>query len=82
MVKKVKTNLDSSNMSAPDCVPVVVLDNYDPELSLAELFNMYLKESCFPVVLSVTKILDQGGGPCCLHLPIFLIHTFSSSAGK
>ena len=48
MVKKVITNLDSSNMSGPDCIPVVVLNNGEPELSymLAELFNMCLKESC------------------------------------
>ena len=50
MVKKVITNLDSSKASGPDCIPVVVLKNCEPELSyiLAELFNMCLKESCFP----------------------------------
>ena len=50
MVKKVIMNLDSSKASGPDCIPVVVLKNCEPELSymLAELFNMYLKESCFP----------------------------------
>ena len=50
MVKKVITNLDSSKTSCPDCIPVVVLKNCEPELSyiLAELFNMCLKESCFP----------------------------------
>ena len=50
MVKKVITNLDSSKASGPGCIPVVVLKNYEPELSyiLAELFNMCLKESCFP----------------------------------
>ena len=49
MVKKVITNLDSSKASGPDCVPVVVLKNCEPELSyiLAELFSMFLKESCF-----------------------------------
>ena len=37
-------------MSALDCIPVVVLVNTRPELSyiVAELFNMCLKESCFP----------------------------------
>ena len=41
MVKKVITNLDSSKASSPDCIPVVVLMNCEPELSyiLAELFN-------------------------------------------
>ena len=50
MVKKVITNLNSSKASAPDCIPVVVLNNCEPELSyiLAELFNMCLKECCFP----------------------------------
>ena len=33
MVKKVITNLDSSKASAPDCIPVVVLNNCKPELS-------------------------------------------------
>ena len=37
-------------MSGPDCIPVVVLKNGEPELLyiLTELFNMCLKESCFP----------------------------------
>ena len=50
MVKKVIMNLDLSNASGPDCIPVVVLMNCEPELSyiLAELFNKCLKESCFP----------------------------------
>ena len=50
MVKKVVTNLDSLKASGPDCIPVVVLKNCQPELSyiLAKLFNMCLKESCFP----------------------------------
>ena len=49
MVKKVITNLDSSKASGPDCIPVAVLKNCEPELSyiLAKLFNKCLKESCF-----------------------------------
>ena len=49
MVKKVITNVDSAKASGPDCIPVVFLKNCEHELSyiLAELFNMYLKESCF-----------------------------------
>ena len=44
MVKKVITNLDSSKASGPDCIPVVVLKNCEPELSyiLAKLFNKCL----------------------------------------
>ena len=50
MVEKVITNLDLSKVSSPDCIPVAVLKNCEPELSyiLAELFNECLKESCFP----------------------------------
>ena len=59
MVKKVILNLDSSKSSGPDCIPVVVLKNYEPELSyiLAELFNMYLKESCFPDCWKVSLVV-------------------------
>ena len=32
MVKKVITNLDSLKASGPDCVPMVVLKNCEPEL--------------------------------------------------
>ena len=43
-------NLVLSKASGPDCIPVVVLMNCEPELShiLAELFSKCLKESCFP----------------------------------
>ena len=59
MVKKVIANLDSWKASAPDCIPVVVLKNYEPELSyiLAELFNMCLKESCFPDCWKVSSVV-------------------------
>ena len=33
MVEKVKTNLDLSIVSGPDCIPVAVLKNCEPELS-------------------------------------------------
>ena len=50
IVRKVIINLDLSNTSGPDYIPVVVLKNCEPELSyiLAKLFNKCLKESCFP----------------------------------
>ena len=59
MVKKVLTNLDSSKASGPDCTPVVLLKNCDPELSymLAELFNMCLEESCFPDCWKVSLVV-------------------------
>ena len=50
MLKKVIMNLDLSKAYGLDCIPVVVLQNCELELSyiLAELFNKCLKESCFP----------------------------------
>ena len=59
MVRKVVMNLDLSKASGPDCIPVVVLKNCEPELSyiLAELFNMCLKESCFPDCWKVSSVV-------------------------
>ena len=60
MVKKVITNLDSSKASVPDCIPLVVLKNCEPELSyiLAKLFKKYLKESCFPDCWKVSSVVS------------------------
>ena len=43
-------NLDLSKALGPDYIPMVVLNNCEPELSyiLAELFKKCLKQSCFP----------------------------------
>ena len=59
MAKKVMTNLDSSKASGLDCVPVVVLKNCELELSyiLAELFNVCLKEYCFPDCWKVSTVV-------------------------
>ena len=59
MVKKVIVTLDSSKVCVPDCIPVVILKNCKPELSyiLAELFNMCLKESCFPDCWKVSLVV-------------------------
>ena len=59
MVKKVITNLHSSKVSGSNWIPVVVLKNCEPELSyiLAELFNIYLKESCFPDCWKVSLVV-------------------------
>ena len=59
MVKRVITSLDSSKASAPDCVPLVVLKNCDPELSciLAELFKMCLRESLFSRLMEVSSVV-------------------------
>ena len=61
MIKKVIMNFDLSKASSPDCIPVVVLKNCEPELSyiLAELFNKCIKESCF------SRLLEGFiNGPC------------------
>ena len=59
MVKKVITSLDSSKVSGPDCIPMVVLKNCEPEHSyiLANLFNKCLKESCFPDCWKVSLVI-------------------------
>ena len=59
MAKKVITNLDSSKVSGPDCLPVVVPRNCEPELLyiLAKLFNMCLKESCSPYCCKVSLVV-------------------------
>ena len=59
MVRKVVMNPDLSKASGPDCIPVVVLKNCEPELSyiLAELFNKCLKESCFPDCWKVSSVV-------------------------
>ena len=52
-------SIDSSKVSGPDRIPVVVLKNYEPELLyiLAELFNMSLKEFCFPDCCKVSSVV-------------------------
>ena len=58
-VKKVKTKLGSSKASGPDGIPVAVLKNCEPKLSyiLAELFNMCLKEFCFPDCWKISSVV-------------------------
>ena len=52
-------NLDLPKASGPDCIPVVVVNNREPELSyiLAEPFNKCLKESCFPDCWKVSSVV-------------------------
>ena len=61
MVKKAITNHDLPKASDPDCVPVVVLKNCEPEPSyiLAELFNKCLKEPCFPACWKVSSVVSS-----------------------
>ena len=59
IAKNVIMNLDLSKASGLDCIPLVVLKNYEPELSyiIAELFSKYLKESCFPDCWTVSLVV-------------------------
>ena len=59
MVKKVITSFESSKSSGPDYISVVVLKNSEPELLhiLGELFNMCLKESCFPDCWKISSVV-------------------------
>ena len=89
MVKKVITNLDSSKASGPDCIPVVVLKNCEPELPyiLVELFNMCLKETCFPdcwkVSLVVHVFKNEGERSTAKHYrPISLLSVVSKVSEK
>ena len=58
-VRNIIMNLDLSKASGPDCIPVVVLKNCEPELSsiLAELFSKCFKESCFPDFWKVSSVV-------------------------
>ena len=59
VVKKVIMNVDLSKESGPDCIPMVVLKNCEPELSYirSELFIKCLKESCFPDCWKVSSVV-------------------------
>ena len=59
MVKKVITNFDLSKATGLDFISVVVLENCASQLSymLAELFNICLKESCFPNCWKVSSVI-------------------------
>ena len=59
IVRKVVLNLDLSKASGPDCIPVVVLKNCEPELcyTLAEFFNKCVEESCFPDCWKVSSVV-------------------------
>ena len=54
-------NLDSSKVSCPDCIPVVVLKNCEPELSyilLVELFDICLKVPCFTDCWKISLVVS------------------------
>ena len=89
MVKKDIMNLDFSKAPHPDCIPVVVLKNCEPELSyiLVELFSKCLKESCFPdcwKVLSVVPVFKNVGKRSTAknYRPVSLLSVVSKVFGK
>ena len=61
MVQKVITIHDSLKAYCiPDCIPVVVLNNCEPEPLyniLGELLNIFQKESCFLVCWKVSSVV-------------------------
>ena len=59
MIKKVKMNLDLSKRSASRGTLVLVLKTCQPKLSYipVELFNLCLKESCFPDCWKVSLVI-------------------------
>ena len=89
MVRKVVMNLDLSKASGPDCIPVVVLKNCEPELSciLAELFNKCLKKSCFPDCWKVSSVLPvfknvEEGSAAKNYGPVSLLSVVSKVVEK
>ena len=82
-------NIDLSKTSGPDCIPLVVLKNCQPELSyiLAELINKCLKKSCFrfpdcwkvSLVIPVFKNVGERSTAknyCSVHLPSLVSKVF------
>ena len=59
MFKKVITNLNSPKVSDPNCSPVVILENCEPEFLciLAGLFIMCLKGFCFPNCWKISLVI-------------------------
>ena len=53
------TKIMVSYASGSDCIPVIILKNFEPELSYipAELINMCLKEYCFPDCWKVSLVV-------------------------
>ena len=47
--------------SGPHCIPSVVLKNFESQLSyvLADIFNIYLKESIRAAALDIFKAFDR-----------------------
>ena len=61
MIKRVIMNLDLSKSSGLDCIPMVALNNFEPELSfiLAELVTKCLKGPVFQIVSLVVPVFKN-----------------------
>ena len=77
-------NVDLSKAAGPDCIPVMVLKNCEPELPyiLAELFNKCLKESyfsdCWKVSSVVPVFMNVGEGSTAKnYCPVSLLSVVS-----
>ena len=80
-------NLDFPKVSGANCILVVVLKNHQLELLyiLAELFNMCLRESCFPdcwkvsSIASVFKNVEESSTPTTmLAFILWLVQSFNN----
>lgn len=60
-MKNILIHFDSSEVTGPDCVSVLVLKNCQPELLyiLVELVNMCLEESFFPDCSKVSFVVPE-----------------------
>ena len=81
MVKQIRTDLVSSKTSDPDCMPMMILKNFEAKLSymLADLFNINWKASCFPdcrqvlPLVTVFKNVGERSVSKTYHLPTYLL---------
>ena len=73
-------NVDLSKASGPDCIPVVVLKNCEPELSyiLAKFFNCWKVSSVVPVF----KSADERSTTATNYCPVSLLSVVSKGFEK
>ena len=59
LVRAIILDLDVAKASGPDSIPVIVLKKCVPEFSsiLSKLFNLCLRESCFPVCWKISSVV-------------------------
>ena len=64
LVIKIITNLDTPNVFGPNCIPVVILKNCEPEPSYipSGLFNICLREFCLADYFSSVVLVFKNVG--------------------